>query len=48
MIGKHALRVWIMDTGPKREEGMMFLTAREVPADCVMLFVFPSAQPLNF
>jgi uncharacterized membrane protein (UPF0127 family) len=47
-LGRHTLRVWIMDTEPKREEGMMFLRDKDVKADEGMLFVYPRAAPLSF
>ena len=47
-IGRHTLRVWIMDTEPKREEGMMFLRDKDVKAGEGMLFVYPRAAPLSF
>ncbi len=47
-IGKAHVKVWVMDTNDKREEGMMYLTDREVKADEGMLFVFSGPQPLSF
>ena len=40
-------RLWIMDTDPKRQEGMMFLRDEDVEADQGMLFAFPDVQPLG-
>lgn len=36
--------VWIMDTEPKRAEGMMWLRDEDVPDEVGMLFVFPKDQ----
>lgn len=47
-IGSHTLKVWVMDTDAKREEGMMFLKDKQVKASEGMLFVFPYAAPLSF
>lgn len=47
-VGKHALKVWVMDTQSKRMEGMMFLSDGEVKADEGMLFVFAAPEPLGF
>lgn len=46
--GKKRLATWVMDTASKRQEGMMFLSDREVPANGAMLFVFPDEQPRAF
>jgi|GEM_PF-442776 len=35
---------WVMDTEPKRQEGMMFLKNPEVRDDQGMIFVFPAVQ----
>lgn len=37
-------RLWIMDTGGKRQEGMMFLRDGDVEADQGMLFAFSDVQ----
>lgn len=37
-------RMWIMDNPGKRQEGMMFLTPKEVARDQGMIFVFPTVQ----
>lgn len=47
-VGKAKLKAWIADTDSKRQEGMMFLTDKEVPKDGAMLFVFPSAAERKF
>lgn len=47
-VGSVALNAWIMDTGAKRQEGMMFLTEKEVQANDAMLFVFPDEAPRSF
>ncbi|AIE87279.1 DUF192 domain-containing protein [Fimbriimonas ginsengisoli] len=40
------IQVWVMDTGQKRQEGMMFLTAKDVRDDQGMIFVSPRpSQP---
>ncbi len=44
-IDGHSMSAWIMDTDGKRQEGMMWLTDKEVKDDDAMLFVFPSAEP---
>lgn len=43
-INGKALKVWLMDDPGKRQEGMMFLKATDVPKGMGMLFVFPSVQ----
>ncbi len=40
-------RLWLMDTGAKRQEGMMFLTKDDVADDQGMLFVFNEVQPAD-
>jgi hypothetical protein len=37
---KHKLRLWVMDDDGKRQEGMMWLTDKDVAPDQGMLFVF--------
>lgn len=44
-IDGHNLTVWVMDDDGKRQEGMMWLTDKEVKDDEAMLFVFPSVEP---
>lgn len=46
--GGKKLKAWVMDSTAKRQEGMMFLTDREVPANGAMLFVFAGQRPLSF
>lgn len=46
--GAKKIKVWIMNTPTKRNEGMMFLTDKDVRMDQGMLFVFASPQPLGF
>ncbi len=41
------LRLWVMDTEPKRQEGMMFLENQEVKDNEGMIFVFPDIQKLS-
>lgn len=38
-------RLWIMDNGGKRQEGMMFLRDEDVEPDQGMLFAFSNVQP---
>ncbi len=40
----HPVKVWLMDTESKREEGMMFLKDQDVREDEGMLFLFPELQ----
>lgn len=47
-FGKVTIPCWLMDTRAKQAEGMMYLTASEVPMDKGMLFAFPDAQPRSF
>lgn len=47
-FGAKTISVWVMDTASKRQEGMMFLTAKEVPTHKGMLFAFTQPQPLSF
>lgn len=44
----HDISAWVMDTDPKREEGMMWLNADDVRDDDGMIFVFPDAKPQSF
>ena len=46
--GPRKIKVWIMNTPTKRNEGMMFLKDKDVRMDQGMLFVFASPQPLGF
>lgn len=43
-VNGHELKVWLMDTPGKREEGMMWLHDNEVKEDEGMLFVFTGEQ----
>lgn len=43
----HTIEAWVMDTEAKNQEGMMFLTDREVRQDQGMIFLFPSVQPAD-
>jgi len=43
----HVIHAWIMDTEPKRQEGMMFLKDPNVKDDQGMLFVFQDMQGPN-
>ncbi len=40
----HTIHCWIMDIEPKRQEGMMFLTDKDVKDDQGMIFVFSSPE----
>jgi uncharacterized protein len=42
---KGTMKLWVMDSPSKRQEGMMFLVDREVKDDEGMIFVFPEVQP---
>ncbi len=43
----HIIDSWVMDNDQKREEGMMFLTDKEVKSNQGMIFVFDTVQPNN-
>jgi uncharacterized membrane protein (UPF0127 family) len=43
-VANTIVHAWIMNNESKREEGMMFLTDREVKSNQGMLFVFPDLQ----
>jgi len=45
---KKTIKVWIMDDEGKRQEGMMFLTGKEVKDEQGMLFVFQKEAPQSF
>jgi uncharacterized protein len=47
-VGDKPIKAWVMDTNPKRQEGMMFLRDGDVADDQGMIFVFPESQPLSF
>ncbi len=47
-VGPRKVKVWLMDSPSKRQEGMMFLKERDVRIEQGMLFVFSSPQPLSF
>lgn len=44
----HEIPAWVMDTGPKEAEGMMWLVDSNVQADEGMLFVFKEAKKQSF
>lgn len=44
-IDGHSLSAWVMDDDGKRQEGMMWLTDKEVKDDEAMIFIFPSPEP---
>lgn len=45
---EHPLKVWVMDTYGKRQEGMMFLEDQDFTEKQGMLFVFPQAEYQRF
>jgi hypothetical protein len=45
---RRKLECWVMDTVSKQQEGMMWLTEKDVRDDQGMLFVFADAQPQSF
>ncbi len=47
-IGKHKFSAWIMDDEPRRTEGMMFLTNKEVKDNEGMIFVFSDERDRSF
>ncbi|MBL8060905.1 MAG: DUF192 domain-containing protein [Chthonomonas sp.] len=47
-IDKHTFFCWVMDTTPKRSEGMMFLQNKDFKDNDSMIFVFDRAQELGF
>lgn len=47
-VGNANLKPWLMDSGSKREEGMMFLRASDLRPNDAMLFVFPTPQRMRF
>ncbi len=44
VANSHKVPVWVMDDDSKREEGMMWLTGKNVKDDEGMIFVFPDEQ----
>ena len=44
--GRHDFKVWIADTGPSRQRGLMFIES--LPADHGMLFLFERPQFASF
>lgn len=47
-LNQKTFKLWVMDTSAKRQEGMMYLEAKDLPENYGMLFVFPKPQPLAF
>ena len=47
-LNQKTFKLWVMDTSAKRQEGMMYLEAKELPKNYGMLFVFPKPQSLAF
>jgi uncharacterized membrane protein (UPF0127 family) len=47
-FGARSIPAFVCDTDAKRQEGMMFLTAKEIKNTEGFLFVFPDAQPRSF
>jgi uncharacterized membrane protein (UPF0127 family) len=48
LVGGQKLDTWLMDDESKQQEGMMWLTEKDVKDDQGMLFVFASPQPQSF
>ncbi|MDX2064940.1 MAG: DUF192 domain-containing protein [Fimbriimonadaceae bacterium] len=48
MFGSRAIPSYLCDTDPKRQEGMMFLTAKEFKTSEGFLFHFPDEAPRGF
>jgi uncharacterized membrane protein (UPF0127 family) len=48
IAGKHVFTAWVMDTGAKREEGMMFLEDRDFTEKQGMIFVFKEPESQRF
>jgi uncharacterized membrane protein (UPF0127 family) len=47
-INEHTLRVWLVTTPERREEGLMFVPENEIADDQGMLFVFPDERYQGF
>ncbi len=47
-VDKHTFHLWVMDTDPKREEGMMWLVNSDFKDDDGMIFVFMSEDSRRF
>lgn len=47
-VGKHVFKSWVMDTDPKRQEGMMFLKDSDFKEDDTMTFVFMGEEERRF
>lgn len=47
-LNQKTFKLWVMDTGAKRQEGMMYLESKELPKNYGMLFVFPKPEALAF
>lgn len=42
---RHVFKVWVADTEPRREQGLMFI--KSLPADQGMLFIFDAPQKIS-
>lgn len=47
-VGKTPIKLFVMDSPSKRQEGMMFLRPGEVKPNEGMIFVFPQEEPRSF
>jgi uncharacterized protein len=47
-VARRKLECWVMDTVGKQQEGMMWLTEKDVRDEQGMIFVFADAQPQSF
>lgn len=45
---EHKMKVWVMDTEAKRQEGLMFVQDGDITKDQGMIFVFKEAELLSF
>jgi uncharacterized membrane protein (UPF0127 family) len=45
---KGTIKLWVMDNEGKEQEGMMWLTEKNVADDQGMLFIFPDSKPRTF
>lgn len=47
-VNGKTIRAWVMDDNPKREEGLMYVTNKDIADDQGMIFVFGTPQALTF
>jgi uncharacterized membrane protein (UPF0127 family) len=45
---EHKMKVWVMDTEAKRQEGLMFVLDGDITKDQGMIFVFKEPEVLSF